>query len=197
MIAAVWAEVLNVERVGRQDDFFALGGHSLLAVTVIERLRREGLAGDVRTLFATPALMEWAASVSASTPEIVVPPNDIPPAAERITPAMLPLVALTAAEIATVVVAVPGGAPNVQDIYPLAPLQEGVLFHHLLGGPGDPYLQAGLLTFDTRERLEPLSGRAAESRGTARHSADRGPLGGPPRSPSRWCGAQRDSASRK
>jgi amino acid adenylation domain-containing protein len=38
LIAAVWAQVLNVPRIGAADDFFELGGHSLLATQLLSRL---------------------------------------------------------------------------------------------------------------------------------------------------------------
>jgi amino acid adenylation domain-containing protein len=62
-LARIWAEVLRLDRVGRHDNYFELGGHSLLAVTLIERLRREGLQVDVRALFTTPTLSELAAAM--------------------------------------------------------------------------------------------------------------------------------------
>jgi amino acid adenylation domain-containing protein len=78
VLAAIWAELLGVERVGRQDDFFALGGHSLLAVTLVERMRRQGLRTDVRTLFMTPTLAALAAAVASAPAMIDIPPNLIP-----------------------------------------------------------------------------------------------------------------------
>ncbi|MGH8656840.1 MAG: condensation domain-containing protein, partial [Gammaproteobacteria bacterium] len=66
---------------------------------------------------------------------------------------MLPLVQLTAEELEKIVKSVSGGATNVQDIYPLAPLQEGILFHHLMEGESDPYILGSLYSFDNRQRL--------------------------------------------
>ncbi|MBZ4016086.1 non-ribosomal peptide synthetase [Streptomyces purpurogeneiscleroticus] len=63
-IAAVWAEVLGVERVGVHDDFFALGGHSLLAARAVARLRsRLAIELPVRALFQHRSLGALAAAL--------------------------------------------------------------------------------------------------------------------------------------
>ncbi|MFD6149912.1 amino acid adenylation domain-containing protein [Streptomyces sp. NPDC060243] len=64
-VAAVWTELLAVERVGRDDSFFALGGDSLLATRVVGRLRAAGFAdAGVAALFAAPALRDFAARLA-------------------------------------------------------------------------------------------------------------------------------------
>ncbi|MBA5960963.1 non-ribosomal peptide synthetase, partial [Pseudomonas lactis] len=61
-IAAIWAQVLEVERVGRNDNFFELGGHSLLVINVISRMQLElGLRPTPQDVFQHPDVGRLAA----------------------------------------------------------------------------------------------------------------------------------------
>ena len=157
-IARIWSEVLGVERIGRHDNFFALGGHSLLAVRFFRGCVRPRSHTDISTLFSASTLSSLAGAVGGPSDTVEVVPNRIPPGSTTITPDMLPLVQLSEVEISRIVATVPGGAANVQDIYPLAPLQEGILFHHLLAREGDPYLQRSVQRFANRARLDEFIG---------------------------------------
>ncbi|RQR47787.1 amino acid adenylation domain-containing protein, partial [Burkholderia sp. Bp9126] len=152
-LAALWAELLGVERVGRHDNFFALGGHSLIAVQLIERLRQVGLTLAIRDLFEQPVLAALALTLGQLR-EVVVPENRITPDTQAITPELLPLVDLSQADIDRIVAQVPGGIANVQDIYALSPLQDGILFHHVLSTLGDPYLLTAQMAFADRAALD-------------------------------------------
>ncbi|AKF99291.1 peptide synthetase [Pseudomonas aeruginosa] len=67
-IAAIWSEILGVERVGLDDNFFELGGHSLLATRVISRVRQEQqLDASLKTLFERPVLEAFAQGLERTT----------------------------------------------------------------------------------------------------------------------------------
>ncbi|RON67089.1 non-ribosomal peptide synthetase [Pseudomonas fluorescens] len=151
-LAQLWAELLNVERVGRHDHFFELGGHSLLAVNLVAKMRRAGLSADIRVLFNQPTLAALAAAVGGE-PDAEVPANRIPADCTHITPDLLPLVTIDQPTLDRIVASIPGGAANVQDIYPLAPLQTGILFHHLSAAQGDPYVLQAQFAFADEQRL--------------------------------------------
>jgi amino acid adenylation domain-containing protein len=60
-LAAIWAEVLKLDRVGRHDNFFELGGHSLLAIRVMSRIREQlKIEMHLRSLFEQPRVTEFA-----------------------------------------------------------------------------------------------------------------------------------------
>ena len=154
IIADIWADVLSVEHVSVFDDFFKLGGHSLLAIALIERMRRAALPVDIKTFFVNPNVAALAEATTRSGSEVIVPANGIPLGCTHITPAMVTLTALSSADLARIVDNVPGGAANIQDIYPLSPAQEGILFHHLMAEERDAYVMEMQLAFDTRGHLD-------------------------------------------
>ncbi|MEP7010062.1 MAG: amino acid adenylation domain-containing protein, partial [Acidobacteriota bacterium] len=82
LIAAVWCELLGLERVGRRDRFFELGGHSLLAMQMVSRLRQPlEVEIPLRDLFEAPALAAFAARVE----------DALQSGAERLAPPLVPM----------------------------------------------------------------------------------------------------------
>jgi amino acid adenylation domain-containing protein len=64
-LAAIWADLLAIDKVGTEDDFFELGGHSLLAVKMLARLQDAfGVEVFLTTVFERPTLAALAAAVA-------------------------------------------------------------------------------------------------------------------------------------
>jgi aryl carrier-like protein len=62
ILAAVWAEVLHLDRVGVHDNFFALGGDSILAIQVVTRSRKRGVRFAPRQIFQHQTIARLAAA---------------------------------------------------------------------------------------------------------------------------------------
>ncbi|GAA0613066.1 non-ribosomal peptide synthase/polyketide synthase [Streptomyces crystallinus] len=67
-LAAIWSDVLGVERVGARDNFFALGGDSILSIQIVSRARQAGLALSTKDVFRHQTIAELALSAAESAP---------------------------------------------------------------------------------------------------------------------------------
>jgi acyl transferase domain-containing protein/thioesterase domain-containing protein len=64
-LAGIWSDLLGVEGIGADEDFFALGGHSLIAVRLFAQIRKlYGIALPLSTLFQAPTIAQLAALVA-------------------------------------------------------------------------------------------------------------------------------------
>jgi aryl carrier-like protein len=64
VLAAVWCEVLRLERIGVDDNFFNSGGHSLRAAQVVSRIRAAlNVEVRLRTFFESPTIAGLAAAL--------------------------------------------------------------------------------------------------------------------------------------
>jgi len=66
-LAALWADLLRVERIGTEDNFFTLGGHSLLGTQMLSRVAgATGVELPLRALFAAPTVAALARKIDAA-----------------------------------------------------------------------------------------------------------------------------------
>ncbi|MBP0618992.1 non-ribosomal peptide synthetase [Cupriavidus consociatus] len=136
-LAALWREILQREQVDRDADFFALGGDSILALQIVARARAQQLVLVPKDLFAHPTLARLAAHLAGREKS----------ASAAATPAAPLPFALSGCD-AQALERLRGEAANIEDAYPLSPLQEGLLFHHLRDGGNGTYVNQLVLQVD-------------------------------------------------
>ena len=123
MLCGLFSEVLGLDRVGAEDGFFDLGGDSIMSMQLVARARAAGLVFSPRDVFQaqTPAGLARVAQATGPAREAVA---DVGTGA----PSDLPLVSLDQGQIEELEAGTAGG---LAEVWPLPPLQEGLLFHAL------------------------------------------------------------------
>lgn len=157
LIADIWAGVLEIDRVGRHDRFFALGGHSLLVVPVVTAARQAGVPLTLRAAMLDRTLAELAASLTPADPAASVdPPTPADPAvrsgAARTAAVLPPIEPMLAAH------RVPGAS--------LALLRDGELVEvraagHCTAGGGAPVTPATIFQVGSVSKLVTAVGALA------------------------------------
>ena len=69
-LAEIWGEVLGIERVGLNDNYFELGGDSILSIQIVSRASQRGIALSSRELFSNPTIARLAPLTSSREPEL-------------------------------------------------------------------------------------------------------------------------------
>ncbi len=153
-LVSIWQQLLGIEKIGIYDNFFELGGHSLLVVKLIDQLQKNDYHVAVKDFFSNATIAGIGESLISLKTKYQVPANGIKEDTRYITPSMVPLLNFEQEDIDRIVRSVPSGVSNIQDIYPLSPLQEGIYFQHLISNDldGDPYVTPILLSFTTKEK---------------------------------------------
>jgi len=136
VLAAVWAEVLKLERVGVNDNFFELGGDSIISIQIIARANQSGLHLSTKQLFLHQTIAKLALVVDtgkngeskqAEIEEVVLPFSLVSTDQQKIDE-------LT------------GGDREIEDVYPLSPMQQGMLFSSAYSPRAGAYLAQTVCT---------------------------------------------------
>ena len=151
-LAAIWSELLGRHTVGVTDNFFELGGDSIVSLQVVSRARRAGLLIEPRDVFRHQTLRELAQAASQSADTTTSKPIERG-ALSGLTREQMDRLDLD--------------ANGIEDIYPLSPMQQGMLFHSLRDVGSSIYVNQ--ISVEIRG-LDAARLKAAWQKVTARHA---------------------------
>jgi acyl transferase domain-containing protein len=171
-LAEIWQEVLAIDAVGVDDNFYELGGDSVMGVQILARARKRGIELTNNQLFEQQTIAAIAAAMGGRAPaaagaagtgaEEVAESAAAAPSAAAAAPSA-PAAGVAATSPARDGRALLAGVPaevrdrllaggQVEDLYPLSPLQQGLLFHSLAAPQAGVYVEQ--LHFDMRFAID-------------------------------------------
>ncbi len=121
-LAEIWAGVLGLDRIGVSNNFFEAGGDSIRSILIIAKARQAGLQLTPQQMFQYQTIAELAGVVQLS--------STLPEGSETATPTTpqpFSLANLAPQELEHLI----GSKQQIEDIYPLSPLQEHMLARYL------------------------------------------------------------------
>jgi len=148
-LADAWREVLGVERVGIDDNYFALGGDSIRGVRLVAAARRRGLSLSIPLIYRHQTVRALAAAAAAADPSPRLPDSPAGPFA-LLDPA-----------------ARAGLPDDVEDAYPASQVQLGMLYHTERDPASLAYHE--VIAYRVHTRFDAAAMREALRRIAARH----------------------------
>ena len=156
-LARIWGDVMDISRIGVNDNFFELGGDSVMTIRIAAQARSEGLEMSPRQLFSAPTIAQLAVLVASSaSDEETLPSTAFDPA--------------TAADIERLREHIDEETfADFEDIYPLTPIQAGLLYHAITSPESGYYVGQVSCALDGTIDVDAI--REAWQRTIARHPA--------------------------
>lgn len=141
-LAQIWADVLHLDRVGIHDNFFAIGGDSIRSLQVVARAHKSGIKLTPKHLFEHPTVAAIAAVATTARAAAAGAPVTRDFSLSGLHPGEID--------------ALFPDRSAIEDLYPLTPMQEGMLFHTLLNPGSGIYLMQQHYTWNGPLNLDRL-----------------------------------------
>jgi fengycin family lipopeptide synthetase D len=136
-LVAIWEDILGIDEVGVEDNFFDLGGDSIKNIQVINKASKYGLDLKNEDLFKHQTIQELSKNVKFSTKKEEVTKN---------------VETLTEEEIETFLAEnkLTEAKENIEAVFKLTPLQLGILYEHMKATESDLYYLQSVVTIEEK-----------------------------------------------